>query len=151
MKAPKILAAIVLGLFAFVSAVGAVKIAVGAYPADSRFDALVTGVFAAACFLGGLALIRSAYPGLSLRRPSVRTLLNPFAQAAVIFAVTGLAIAIYPDGAFLPALAAMSVFTVGTAVVNALRVHWWRNTAASIVAWLLLFMAIAATAEGVKK
>jgi hypothetical protein len=45
----------------------------------------------------------------------------------------------------------MSVFGLGTTFVNALRLHWWRSTAASVVAFLLLFGAISATAEALVK
>jgi len=79
-----------------------------------------------------------------------RLLLNPFGQAATIYLVALAAMFAYPKGVLLPVLGAICVYSIGTAVVNALRPRWWLHTAMSLVAWLLLFVLLNATGGAIQ-
>ena len=76
-------------------------------------------------------------------------LLNPFGQAAVLWALGAAAIVASPRASALTALVVVSIFTLGSPLVNALRRRWWLNTLLTILAWILLLGALSATGDAV--
>jgi ABC-type methionine transport system permease subunit len=79
-----------------------------------------------------------------------RLLLNPFGQAATMYLVALAMMFAYLKGVLLPVFGALSVYSVGTAVANALRARWWLHTAMSLVAWLLLFVLLSGTGDAIR-
>jgi hypothetical protein len=83
--------------------------------------------------------------------PQVRAWLftNPIGQAAILYLAAAVLMVAAPKVSLLPALIAQSAFSV-LSPWSALRARgWWATAAMAVLCWLILFGALAATAEAV--
>ena len=134
-----------LALFAFIFAMGAVKLFKHPEPGGSALDWIIPGVLAVPCTVG-----TAVFSWQLLQPVNVGTLLRPAVQAVLIYAAALPAMYLAGSLSFAVALLAFSVFAV-TASVGALLRPRWLTTAGAAVFWsLLLFVVLNETAENAR-
>ena len=131
-----------LWLFAFLFAVGAVKLLRHPEPGGSAADWILPAVLAVACLAGAV------FATWRLRRPlAAEQLLWPSTQAFVLYLAALPAMVAMPSLAQGSAFLTFCVFSVAAPLASLRRPRWGTTALAALVWGCVLFVALAQTAE----
>jgi hypothetical protein len=147
LKAFRWIAAAALALVGFILAIGAVKTFRGLLPDQGAGSGVFDAVAAAGFGAGAYFLVRPDLRGLSKTDVRRWVLTNPLGQASLLYAAAAIFMLPFPKQSIVPALIAQCAFAV-LAPAAALRARrWWAHAILSVLGFVLLMVALAATSE----
>ena len=144
------IAAAPLLLLAFICSIGALRIFMKNLPDSSFGEGVFVAIFAGASILGVCFLLR---PDIErLRQQPASTIsgwffTNPIGQAAILYVAAAAVMVAAPKASLLPAFLAQCAFSMLSAWSAARARRWWPAAALAVVCWIILFGALAGTAE----
>ena len=153
MKWLRRIAAAPLLLLALICAIGAVRIFTHDLPDESIGSGIFAAVIAAAFAAGAFFLLR---PDLALLRElsfaQIRdwACFNPLGQATALYVVAAILMRAVPEYQLAPAFLAVCILSVAAPWRAVLQQRWWAHAGLALLAWCLLFLALAGTAEAIR-
>src|SRR5207249_1100021 len=75
---------------------------------------------------------------------------NPLGQAALLYVVAAIVMLGAPEYQLAPAFLAVCILSVVSPWRAALQQRWWVHAGLALLAWCLLFLALAGTAEAIR-
>ena len=139
-------------LVAFVCLVGTARIFSGSLSGSSTGEGVMVTLFALAAGGAACLLLRPDLRRLrGVSRADVRAWFfsNPLGQAMILYAAAALVMAAAPRASLLPALVAQCVFSAASAATAVRARRWWTHALLSVLGFVLLMGALAATGEAV--
>jgi hypothetical protein len=139
-------------LLALICGIGATRIFLKNLPDSSFGEGVFVAIFAAGFVLGACFLLR---PDLErLRRVPAAQLrswlfTNPIGQAAILYVAAAVLMVAAPKFSILPALVALCAFSVLSPWSASRARRWWPTATLALLCWLVLFGALAGTAEAI--
>ncbi|HEY6928588.1 MAG TPA: hypothetical protein VJA66_02835 [Thermoanaerobaculia bacterium] len=150
MKWLRRIAAAPLVLFAWICAIGMIRIFSKNLPDSSFGEGVFAAFFASASAAVAYFLLRPDLQNLrSLSASQIRgwAFTNPIGQAVLLYLAAAAIMLAAPKISLLPGFVAQCAFSV-LAVWSAFRARrWWATAALAALSWILLFGALAGTAE----
>jgi hypothetical protein len=146
------IAAAPLVLLAWICAIGAVRIFSKNLPDSTYGEGVFAAFIAAASAAGAYFLLQPDLQRLravSLSQVRSWAFTNPIGQATLLYVAAATVMLAAPKVSLLPGFVAQCAYSVMSAWSAARAKRWWPSAALAVLLWILLFAALAGTAEAV--
>ena len=145
-------AAAPLVLLAWICTIGMIRIFSKNLPNSSYGEGVFVAFLAAASAVGAYFLLRPDLSNLrSLSAAQIRgwVFTHPIGQAVLLYLAAATIMVAAPKVSLLPGFVAQCAYSVMSAWSAGRAKRWWPSAALAVLVWLLLFVALAGTAEAV--
>jgi hypothetical protein len=148
------IAAVPLVLLASICAIGAVRIFSKNLPGSTYGEGVFAAFIAAACAAGAYFLLQPDLQKLrtvSLSQVRSWAFTNLIGQATLLYLAAAAIMLAAPKVSLLPGFVAQCAYSVMSAWSAARAKRWWPSAVLAVLLWILLFGALAGTAEAVTR
>src|SRR5438874_7357268 len=145
----RIVAALLL-LLTLICVIGAVRIFTHDLPDETVGSGISAAVVAAAAGVGAYFLLRSdllALHGLTFAQLRDWVYTNPLGQAAALYVIAAIIMAVSPEYQLAPAFLCLCVFSIVSCWAAASKQRWWAHAALAVLGFCLLFLGLVGTSE----
>jgi hypothetical protein len=146
------IAAAPLVLLAWICAIGAVRIFSKNLPDSTYGEGVFAAFITAASTAGAYFLLQpdlQKLRAMSLSQVRSWAFTNPIGQATLLYLAAAAIMLAAPKVSLLPGFVAQCAYSVMSAWSAARAKRWWPSAALAVLLWILLFGALAGTAEAV--